>query len=274
MHSRRLIMPAVVIVVVLLVLVVSAFAQSTAAEITPAPAHSSPAGPAAGLEPGFVSNGWELVFTAPSYASGAPFFFYNLTFASRDVGYAYGGDIWDAAPGEPGRIFQTTNGGQTWAMVRQSGKWKIDMACTSESRCWVGGKGGEVEYTLDSGKTWNRSRTYTWTSLVPPYPTPGPTPTPAAFTAWIRSAAATTDGKAVIFGATDNTILHSTNGTDFYNYWPLLSWNVATWSVACPSATICYGGQIGRLVLKSIDGGANWSLPAYVGAQKRQLLAR
>ncbi len=272
MHYRRIVMPVVVIVVVLLALIVTAFAQPLAAALVPQPARSSPARPVAGLEPGFVSNGWELVFTAPAYAPGAPFYLYNLTFASRSIGYAYGGDNWDASPGYPGRIYQTTDGGQTWAKVRESGKWKIDMACTNESRCWVGGKGGEVEYTLDGGKSWNRSRTYTWSSLVPPYPTPGPTPTVAPFTAWIRSAAATTDGKAVIFGATDNTILRSTNGTEFYNYWPLLSWNVATWSVACPSSTICYGGQIGRLVLKSVDGGAHWSLPAYVGAQKDNCL--
>ena len=132
------------------------------------------------------------------------------------------------------------------------------MACTSESRCWAGWQGRRSGYTLDGGTTWYRGRAYTWTSLVPPYPTPGPTATPVAFTGWIRSAGATTDGKAVIFGATDNTILRSTNGNDFYNYWPLLTWNVATWSVACPSATVCYGGQIGPYVLKSTDGGANW----------------
>ena len=264
MHSRRLVMPVVVIVGILLALVVSAFAQSTADAITPATAHSSPALPAAGLEPGFVSNGWELVFTAPAYAPAAPFYFYNLTFASRNVGYAYGGDIWDANPGYPGRIFRTTDGGQTWAKVLESGKWKIDMACTSESRCWAGGKNGGVDYTLDGGTTWYRGRAYTWTSLVPPYPAPGPTGTPVAFTGWSRSAGATSDGKVVIFGATDKTILRSTNGNDFYNVWPILPSNMATWSVTCPSPTVCYGGQIAAYVRKSTDSGVSWTLPAYI----------
>ena len=142
--------------------------------------------------------------------------------------------------------------------------WKIDMACTSESRCWASGKGGGVDYTLDGGTAWYRGRAYTWNSLVPPYPTPGPTGIPVTFTGWSRSAGATSDGKVVIFGATDKTILRSTNGNDFYNVWPILPSNMATWSVTCPSPTVCYGGQIAAYVRKSTDSGVSWTLPAYV----------
>ena len=261
MRYRRLIAPGAVLLIVLLSLTVSTFAQPMTAHTAPQAAAEFPAASVAELKPGYESNGWELVFTAPAYAPDAPFYFYNMTFASRNVGYAYGGDIWDASPGYPGRIFRTTDGGQTWVKVLESGKWKIDMACTSETRCWAGGKNGGIDITSDGGTTWSRGRAYTWYGLGS-QPTPQPTVVP--FTGWIRSAGATTDGKTVVFGATDNTILRSINGYDFYNYWPLLRWNVATWSVACPSATVCYGGQIAAWILKSTDGGANWTMPAYV----------
>ena len=234
-------------------------------------AQATPAAPLANAAPNLESNGWELVFTAPPYQNNPnmPFHFYNMTFASRDLGFAYGGDIWDASFGNQGRIYRTTDGGQTWNKVVESGGWKIGMACTNQTNCWVGGKTGLVDYTTDRGASWNRGRTNTWTFMVPPYPTRAPTPTPytptpAPFTGWIRSAGATTDGGAVIFGATDNTILRATNGTDFYNYYPPFQWNVATWSVACPTGSICYGGQVGAYLVKSTDAGATWKLPAYV----------
>ena len=80
MHYRRLMLPGAVIAVVLLAFAISAFAQPTAAVTAPQVTAASPAVPAAGWAPGFVSNGWELVFTAPAYAPAAPFYFYNLTF--------------------------------------------------------------------------------------------------------------------------------------------------------------------------------------------------
>ena len=264
MHIRLIIVPGAVLVTALIALLITVFARPTAA-LTSSQAISGAAPVAAAkLEPGFISNGWELVFTAAEYAPGAPFYFYNLTYASRNIGYAYGGDEWDAAPGYPGRIYRTTNGGQTWALVREFGKWKIDMACTSELKCWAGGKNGGIDITSDGGNTWYRGNAKTWYGLGS-QPTPQPTVVP--FSGWLRSAAATAGGGAVIFGGTDNTILRSTDGLNFYNYWPLLPWNVATWSAACPTSTICYGGQVGSIMVKSTDAGANWFRAASVVPQ-------
>jgi len=82
-------------------------------------AQTTPAVPLANAAPNLESNGWELVFTAPPYQNNPnmPFHFYNMTFASRDLGFAYGGDIWDASFGNQGRIYRTTDGGQTWNKV-------------------------------------------------------------------------------------------------------------------------------------------------------------
>ncbi len=215
----------------------------------PAPAAANP-----------ISNGWERVLNARSYLSDPNFHFYGMTWVDRNLGFAYGGLSWDV--NGMGRVFRTTNGGATWAKVWESSGWKIGMACTDALHCWVGGKGGRVDYTVNGGNTWYRANAYTWADMDK-YPAP-PQQTPVPFTAWIRSAGATTDGGAVIFGATDNTILRATDGRNFYNYWPLLGWYSATWSMTCPSATVCYGGQINKFIVKSTDAGASWELPAYV----------
>lgn len=207
-----------------------------------------------------ISNGWERVFDARSYLSDPNFHFYGMTWVNRNVGFAYGGLFWDV--NGQGRVFRTTNGGATWAKVWESSGWKIGMACTDALHCWVGGKGGRVDYTADGGNTWYKASTYTWAGMAQSPPAPQQTPVP--FIAWIRSAAATKDGAAVIFGATDNTILRATDGRNFYNYWPLLGWYSATWSVECPSETVCYGGQINKFIIKSINAGESWYLPAYV----------
>ncbi len=219
----------------------------------------SPA-PSAPLAIGTVSNGWELVFTAPPYSATSPYYFYGMTFSSRYTGFAYGGDNWDAKPGYAGRVYRTTNGGNTWTKVRESPGWKIDMTCTNEVNCWTGGRAGRVERTTDAGNSWTTANTYTWS--VNSLGTPEPTPTP--FNAWIRSAGSTRDGQSIIMGATDNTILTSTDGQNFYNYWPLLLYWVATWSVECPTSTVCYGGQVGPFMVKSTNAGKDWWMPAYV----------
>ncbi len=59
--------------------------------------------------------------------------------------------------------------------------------------------------------------------------------------------------------------MRATDDKNFYNYRPLLPWWSATWSVTCPSATVCYGGQTNQYIVKSTDGGQNWSLPAVAG---------
>ena len=231
---------------------------------TPEPfALGLPAAPPAPLAPGTTSNGWELVFTAPPYynPTPSPFYFYGMTFSSRYTGFAYGGADWDLK-GYPGRIYRTTNGGDTWTKVVENGNWRIDMTCPFESHCWAGGKGGLIDRTTDGGSTWTRAQAYTWDGMEFPYHVPSPTP--VRFTAWIRSAGSTKDGKSVIMGATDNTILTSTDGQNFYNYWPLFKWNHATWSMTCPTNLICYGGQVGVFLVKSMDAGKTWNLPAYV----------
>jgi len=217
---------------------------------------------AAAAPAAYSSNGWEQMFTAPAYPNGARFHFYGMTFVNRQVGFAYGGDDWTGSAG-PGRIYRTLDGGKTWTLVLSSGGWKIGMACADERNCWAGGKQGRVDRTTDGGDNWVQVNTYTWVGMGDTPPNPQPTPTP--FVAWIRSAAITTDGSTVLFGATDNTILRSTDGNNFYNYWPPLNWWIAAWSVNCPSPTVCYAGQINRLILKSTDAGVSWQMPAYVG---------
>lgn len=225
----------------------------------PVAAHpaATPLAPAAA---NLSSNGWERVLDARSYLSDAGFHFYGMTWVDRNLGFAYGGLSWDV--NGMGRVFRTTNGGATWSKVWESSGWKIGMACTDAAHCWVGGKGNRVDYTADGGNTWYKANAYTWAGMDQ-YPA-APQQTPVPFTAWIRSAGATTDGGAVIFGATDNTILRATDGLNFYNYWPLLNWYSATWSVTCPSATVCYGGQINKFIVKSTNAGESWYLPAYV----------
>ena len=98
-----------------------------------------------------------------------------------------------------------------------------------------------------------------------------PRQTPVPYTAWPRSATTTKDGAAVIIGGSDNVILRSTDGVNFYDYWPLLPWWEASWSVDCPSATVCYGGQTEYHVVKSTDGGRNWSAANTGGSELQQL---
>jgi hypothetical protein len=223
--------------------------------------------------PGDTSNGWTVAFAGAPYPNGEGFHFYGMTFVNRDLGFAFGGQDWNApdsdaggTPINPGRVYRTKDGGSTWQLVHESRGWKIGMACANEKKCWVGGKRGQIYYTTDGGDTWSGANEYSWYGMYQDPPqTPQPTPVP--FTAWIRSAGITTDGSAVIFGATDNTVLRSTDGVNFYNYWPVLTWNSATWSINCPTATICYGGQIKRQVLKSMNGGESWYLQARVGPE-------
>ena len=222
---------------------------------------------------GPISNGWTQVFNAPAYPNGEGFHFYGMTFVTRDLGYAYGGQSWNAADSDgngqainPGRVYRTEDGGVTWQLVHESRGWKIGMACADEQRCWVGGKRGQISYTNDGGDTWYGANEYTWQGMDA-YPTPA-VQTPVPFTAWMRSAGITTDGSSVIFGATDNTVLHSKDGVNFFNYWPLLSWYSATWSMTCTNATTCYGGQIKRQVIKTTNGGDTWVLAARVGTDE------
>ena len=187
-------------------------------------------------------------------APGLSFHFYGMTFVDASVGYAYGGVGWrDGEFETPGRIYKTTDGGLTWALVHESAGWKIGMACWDRNHCWAGGKWGRVVFTEDGGATWRQAATYTWADP------PAPTPTPSPFTAWIRSAATTRGvGSPVFFGATDNVILRSTDGWQFNNIWPLLPISVATWGMSCPTASTCYGGQIQGWIVKTTDGGLNW----------------
>jgi hypothetical protein len=262
--------------VLVALLMVLSVALAVAVIVPSAPGRASAAGPAFVARPaGQASNGWDLVIEAPDYPNGEEFHFYGMTFPSREVGYAYGGQSWNAPDSDangkllnPGRVYRTRDGGLTWELVHESRGWKIGMACADETHCWMGGKRGQIYGTNNGGNTWFDANEYTWYGMDK-YPTP-PAPTPVPFTAWVRSATITTDGAIPIFGATDNTILRSTDNVNFYNYWPLLSWYSATWSVNCPSATVCYGGQIKRYVIKSNDAGAKWAMTAYVGPKENE----
>ncbi len=248
---------AVLLIIALVVAAVSAVIGAPGGQRANAAPPGGQLGPASPV--GEVSNGWEQVFSAPNYPDGSPFHFYGMTWPSREVGFAYGGDTWNGS--NPGRVYRTKNGGVTWQLVFENKGWKIGGACADTQRCWVGGKGGQIYWTANGGDNWYAANEYTWQGMEN-YPTP-PVQTPVAFTAWIRSAAASVGGDTVLFGATDNTILHSSDGTNFYNYWPMLSWYSATWSVACPSEFVCYGGQTGRFIIKSTNAGMTWSMPAY-----------
>lgn len=226
-----------------------------------APASSRPAAPAV------ESNGWTQVFTAPQIEPGIPFHFYGMTFVNQQIGFAYGGPDWTAGVfSTPGRVYKTTDAGQTWTLVHESPGWKISMACWDAMHCWVGGKWGRVYYTEDGGSTWKPATTYTWAEPV------GPTPTPVPFTAWIRSGATYPGaGSPIFFGAgeqeTGGVILRSTDGWRFYPSIPLLTqYRVATWSMDCPTSTICYGGQIKKLIVKTTDGGGTWNYTATTSA--------
>ena len=225
-----------------------------------APASSRPAAPAV------ESNGWTRVFTASEVAPGMPFHFYGMTFVNQQTGYAYGGAEWDTGDlSTPGRVYKTTDAGQTWALVHESSGWKIGMACWDALHCWVGGRWGRIHFTEDGGSTWKPAAAYTWAEPV------GPTPTPEPFTRWIRSAATyPRTGSPILFGAgeqdTGGVILHSTDGRQFYPSIPLFTPRVATWSVDCPTPSICYGGQIKQFIVKTTDGGQTWGGTAYTGA--------
>ena len=202
------------------------------------------------------SNGWDLVFTAPEVRTGVPFHFYGMTFVTRQVGYAYGGADWDVQPWDtPGRVYKTTDGGATWALVHESPGWKIAMACWNTATCWVAGKSGGFYRTTDGGATWTWIPSYNWVDGTPP--------TEQQFTAWPRSGGTWKGGGGtILFGATDNVILRSEyvpgQPQSFHSYWPLLPLSSATWSVDCPTPLVCYGGQVWDRVLRSEDAGVSW----------------
>lgn len=212
------------------------------------------------------SNGWTKVFTAPELAPGLPFHFYGMTFVNQGIGYAYGGAEWSAGEfSTPGRVYKTTDGGLNWALVHESPGWKIALACWDAYHCWTGGIWGRVYYTEDGGSTWRSATTYTWDEPV------GPTPTPVPFTRWIRSGATSPSvGSPVLFGAGEQesggVILRSTDGWQFYPSIPLTEFAVATWSVDCPTSSICYGGQIKQFITKTTDGGQTWGITWVIGA--------
>jgi hypothetical protein len=195
-----------------------------------------------------------------------PFHFYGMTFVNQQIGYAYGGADWDTQGFSiPGRIYKTIDAGQTWALVHESPGWKIAMACWDALHCWAGGKWGRIVYTEDGEQNWRNALTYQWAEPV------GPTPTPEPYSAWFRSGATYPQaGSPVLFGAGEqesgSLILHSTDGWRFYPSIPLLIPRVATWSVDCPTPSICYGGQIKQLIVKTTDGGQTWGGTAYTGA--------
>lgn len=229
-----------------------------------------PSGAFLGAPATVVSNGWERVFAAPAIEPGVPFHFYAMAWPTREIGFAVGGADWNAERPVPpytpynGAVYRTTDGGMTWTRVLDSAGWKIGIACADANRCWTGGKYGNAWFTQDGGTRWYKSTVYGWQGIGDDPPNPQPTPVP--YLAWLRSTAASPSGAVVLFGGTDNLIERSTDGGwNFYSYWPPLSYYMATWSVTCPTDTVCYGGQTRNLILKSTDAGASWQSPSWVG---------
>ncbi len=210
----------------------------------------------------FSSNGWDRVFVAPEIAPGVPFHFMGMTWVSRQVGFAYGGPVWGIVPETtPGRVYRTTDGGASWQLVHESFGWKIAMACWDANTCFVGGRGGRIDVTWNGGNTWSKVPAFTWVEGS------GPTPTPEPFAAWIRSGGTYPQyGSVVAFGATDKVILETYDGTKFTNIWPTLGHNFATWSIDCPTPTVCYGGQVSQWIAKTTDAGKTWDYVAFTRA--------
>ena len=212
--------------------------------------------------PATSSNGWDLIFTAPPISGGLPFHFYGMLFINRQVGFAFGGADWNTDYQQgwyTGRVYRTTDGGVAWTQVHESEGWKIAMACQDTQTCWVGGEFGSIYQTNDAGASWLWSTNYTWADYD------HPTQTPAPFTGWMRSGAYTGANGIALFGANDRVILRNStsNPRTFYNVWPPLPFNVATWSVACPTTQLCFAGQIKSWILQSADAGQNW-VPTWV----------
>jgi hypothetical protein len=121
-------------------------------------------------------------------------------------------------------------------------------------------------YTEDGGQSWRYAQTYQWAEPV------GPTPTPVPYSAWFRSGATyPATGSPILFGAGEqdsgSLILHSTDGWRFYPSIPLpLQPRAATWSLDCPTPSICYAGSIGHHIRKTTDGGAAWDHTANTSA--------
>jgi len=215
--------------ILIAVFIVASFAMSFHVASSVLPGDAEPDVPVVSSA-ALLSNGWERVFAAPEVSPGVPFHFYGMTWVNRQVGFAYGGADWEIHA--PGRVYRTTDGGLTWIQVLESWGWKIALACKDVQTCWVGGQFGRIFATYDGGDSWVAADTFTWSDYSVP------TPTPAPFTGWMRSGTYSGAGQVAIFGGNDRVILRNSDAEPlrFYNVWPPLPYNVATWSVTCATS--------------------------------------
>jgi len=157
---------------------------------------------------------WTKVHSAPAVHWN------TLYFVDRNMGYAVGGEDWDA-PSGTSSFAKTTDGGQTWTtqQIPGSRKFMIGLACLDAQQCWVAGT-NQMWRTIDGGATW-----------TPLYN--------AGYGGWFWSTEVARDPLTVLIGTTGysadsnltGNFLRSTNGTSFT---PVVAGGtVVAWDIEC-----------------------------------------
>jgi photosystem II stability/assembly factor-like uncharacterized protein len=158
--------------------------------------------------------------------------FWGLFFVNSNTGYVAGSN---------GRIMKTTNKGDNWTIQTTPTSTALDgIYFVNETTGYVGGANIFLK-TTDAGQTWVNKVG----SFISPFET----------------------AQAVYF-SDENTGLYSTNAarivrtTDGGNTWNLvysLSGGGAVWGLSFPSPLVGYGCTSVGTVLRSINGGLNWT---------------
>lgn len=141
-----------------------------------------------------------------------------------------------------GRVFLTTNAGNTWSQIDLSLSTTFTKMIFSDSQNgWLVGTNGTIARSFDAGSTWNLKSSGTTKSL--------------------QSIAAVSNTEAWTVGAL-GTILHTTNGG---TSWQQQNANTTNdlYCVEFPTSKIGWAGGYQTLI-KTIDGGATWQNAPYL----------
>jgi len=180
-------------------------------------------------------------FSWHNSSTGAEFSFESVYFTDADTGYAAGGGgVW----GSTGRLFKTTNGGESWSIIFSIGFkcFKVSLSSPDTGFVVSWGEGfGDVWYqiskTSDAGLTWNTFSLGGMNEIV----------SDVCFTNFNTGYGVGPSGK----------IIKTTNGGS--------SWTSLSSGTSENLNSICFTDSVtgyvvgNNIILKTIDGGINWT---------------